>query len=72
MIHGLDWKELTMATKEVLVVASKVKAYIKTTADMKCSSDVIGNLSDKVREMCDDAIENAKFAKRKTVLEKDF
>ena len=49
-----------MAEKETLVVASKVKAYIKTTADMKCSAAVIDVLSDKIREMCDTAIENAK------------
>ena len=61
-----------MAEKETLVVASKVKAYIKTTADMKCSAAVIDSLSDKVREMCDTAIENAKSAKRKTVQDKDF
>ena len=40
-----------MAEKETLVVASKVKAYIKTTADMKCSAAVIDVLSDKIREM---------------------
>ncbi|MCK5248351.1 MAG: hypothetical protein KAJ98_00210 [Spirochaetaceae bacterium] len=61
-----------MAGKETLVVASKVKAYIKTTADMKCSAAVIDVLSDKIREMCDTAIENAKAAKRKTVQDKDF
>jgi histone H3/H4 len=61
-----------MAEKENLVVASKVKAYIKTTADMKCSAAVIDVLSDKIREMCDTAVEKAKAAKRKTVQEKDF
>ncbi|WP_124032217.1 hypothetical protein [Olavius algarvensis spirochete endosymbiont] len=68
----MNYKELAMAEKEALVVASKIKAYIRTTANMKCSSAVIDNLSDKVREMCDEAIENAKSAKRKTVQEKDF
>jgi len=61
-----------MIEKEGLVVASKVRGYIKATANMKCSSAVIDNLSSKVREMCDKAIENAKSANRRTVLEKDF
>jgi histone H3/H4 len=61
-----------MAEKETLVVSSKVKNYIKTTGDLKCSAKVIDVLSDKIREMCDVAIENAKNDKRKTVQEKDF
>jgi histone H3/H4 len=58
--------------KEVLVIASKVKNYIKTTSDMKCSAKVIEVLSDKVRELCDDAIASAKSDKRKTVQDKDL
>ena len=61
-----------MADKEVLVVASKVKNYIKTHGDLKCSAKVIDVLSDKIREMCDAAIEAAKKDKRKTVQERDF
>ncbi len=61
-----------MAEKETLVVSSKVKNYIKTSGDLKCSAKVIDVLSDKIREMCDAAIENAKNDKRKTVQEKDF
>ncbi|OQY32390.1 MAG: hypothetical protein B6241_11205 [Spirochaetaceae bacterium 4572_59] len=61
-----------MAEKETLVVSSKVKNYIKTTGDLKCSAKVIDVLSDKIREMCDAAVENATNDKRKTVQEKDF
>lgn len=61
-----------MAEKETLVVASKVKSYIKETADLKCSAGVIDALSDKIRELCDSAIANAKSDKRKTVQEKDI
>ncbi len=61
-----------MAENEVLVVASKVKAYIKKAGDLKCSSAVIDVLSEKVRKLCDEAIEKAKADKRKTVQEKDF
>ena len=61
-----------MAEKETLVVASKVKNYIKTVGGLNCSAKEIDVLSDKVREVCDAAIENAKNSKRKTVLEKDI
>ena len=61
-----------MAENEVLVVASKVKAYIKAKSELKCSAGVIDVLTAKVREMCDAAIASAKADKRKTVQEKDF
>lgn len=57
--------------KEVLVVASKVKAYIKA-AGLATAAASIDVLSDKVREICDKAIENAKNDKRKTVKDRDI
>jgi histone H3/H4 len=57
--------------KEVLAIMSKVKAYIKGS-DMNTAGTVAEVLSDKIRELCDKAIENAKNAKRKTVMDKDF
>ena len=57
---------------EVLVVASKVKGYIKDKGDMKTSASVLTALSDKIRQMCDQAIENARNDGRKTVLDRDF
>lgn len=61
-----------MAEKETLVIASKVKAYIKSTSDLKCSAAVIDVLSDKVRAICDAAIQSARADKRKTVQDKDI
>lgn len=60
-----------MSDKETLVVASKVKAYIKNTSGMNCSAGVIDTLSDRVRQLRDQAIESAKTGRRKTVQEKD-
>ena len=57
---------------EVVVVASKVKNYIKTNSELSTSAEVYNVLSQKVRELCDQAIESAKNAKRKTVMAKDF
>ncbi len=59
--------------KEVLVVASKVKKYIQANSDgMKCSAKVIDVLSERVRQLCDEAIASARNDKRKTVQEKDL
>ena len=59
--------------KEVLVVASKVKKYIKEkSGGMNTSSTVMDALSEKVRVLCDQAIERAKADGRKTVMDRDF
>ncbi len=65
-------KEIKMGESETLVVASKVKAYIKQKSDLKCSASVIDALSEKVRALCDAAAENAKADKRKTVQDRDI
>jgi hypothetical protein len=61
-----------MSDKEVLVVASKIKSYIKDKGDMKTSANVLDVLSDRLRSMCDKAIESARSDGRKTVLDRDF
>ena len=61
-----------MTEKETLVITSKVKAYIKSKGDLNTSAAVIDALSDKVREVCDKAIENAKKDKRKTLKDRDI
>jgi len=57
--------------KEVLVVGSKVKAYIKSK-DMRCAGDSIGALSDAVSCILDKAIARAKANKRSTVQAQDI
>jgi histone H3/H4 len=61
-----------MGDKDVLVVVSKVKSYIRTKAGMNTAGSVAGVLSDQVKELCDKAIENAKSDGRKTVMDRDF
>ncbi len=63
---------VAMSENEVLVVASKVKNYIKAKGDMKTSSAVLEVLSDRLRSLCDQAIETARNDGRKTVLDRDF
>lgn len=60
-----------MSDSEVIVVASKVKAYIKAQGDMKTSASVLEALSDRIRRMCNEAIESARSDGRKTVLDRD-
>jgi histone H3/H4 len=57
---------------EILVVASKVKAYIKAKGGMNTSASAIPALSAKVKAICDQAIENARGSRRKTVMDKDL
>ena len=59
-------------SNEVLVVASKIKSYIKNKGDMKTSANVLEVLSDRIRTMCDQAVESARSDGRKTVLDRDF
>ena len=58
--------------KEVLVVISKVKAYIRAQSSMNTSDAVTEALSDLVRATCDQAIERAKAEGRKTVMARDI
>ena len=60
-----------MADKEVLVVASKVKAYVKSK-QMQTSSEAISTLSDKVCVILDDAVARAKANRRSTVKAQDL
>jgi ribosomal protein S17 len=60
-----------MAGKEVLVVASKVRAHIKSKK-MMTSSDTIAALSDKVYAMLGDAVERTKANRRSTVKPQDL
>lgn len=58
--------------KEVLIVASKLKSYIKDKAQMNTSGAVVEALSEKVRQLTDQAIARAQADGRKTVMDRDF
>ena len=58
--------------KEILVVSSKLKKHIRSTAGMSTAANVAPALSDIIRTLCAEAIEKAKEAKRKTVMDRDF
>ncbi len=57
---------------DVLVVASKIKKYIKDKSQMSTSANTLEVLSNIIRSVCDKAIENAKADGRKTVMDRDI
>jgi hypothetical protein len=59
------------ADRDMLIVVSKLKKYVKDRAGMNCSDAIAEILSDHVRAICDDAIRAAGRDERKTVLERD-
>jgi hypothetical protein len=66
------WRIRRMAkNREPLVVASKVKSYIRSKK-MMTSSDALGAISDKVYALLDAAAERTKANKRSTVKPQDL
>ncbi len=66
-----DGLALQDAEREILIVVSKMKKYIKDRSGMNCSDAVAEMLSDHVRALCDDSIRAAARDERKTVLDRD-
>jgi hypothetical protein len=60
------------APEDILVVVSKLKAYIRARSGMNTSDGVVEVLSDHLRRLCDLAAASAARDGRKTVLDRDF
>ena len=60
------------AEAEILVVASKLKAYIRARSGMNTSDTVLDELSSILRRLADGAIEQARLDGRRTVMDRDF
>jgi len=58
--------------RDILIVVSKLKAYIRARSGMNTSDGAMDVLSDIVREVADKAIQKAAAEGRKTVLDRDF
>jgi histone H3/H4 len=65
-------EQASTSSDEVLVVASKVKAYIRAKSGMNTSASVMDALSARVRRLADEAIARAQADGRKTVMDRDF
>ena len=57
---------------DILIVASKLKKYVKEKHGLNTSSNVMEALSSIVRIATDRAIDNAKREGRKTLMDRDF
>lgn len=56
---------------EILVVASRLKSYVKSVSGFNTSDRVLPVLSEALRKICDESIENARRAERLTVMGRD-
>ncbi len=72
ILVGSDKKTLNLTDKDILIVASKLKKYIKDKHGLNTSANVMDILSDIVRVKCDAAAQRAKQRGRKTLQDKDF
>jgi hypothetical protein len=69
--------EITSGAPDILIVASKLKAYVRARSrerglEMNTSDAVMKRLSTQVRKWCDQGIDRAQAEGRKTVLDRDF
>ena len=60
------------APEETLIVASRLKEFVRAESGFNTSDRVLGPLSDIVRRISRRAIANARRAGRKTVLDRDI
>ena len=57
---------------DILIVASRLKAYVRDRSDFNTSADALVALSEIVRRATDTAIRNARIEGRRTVKGRDF
>jgi len=62
----------SVTENEILIVASKLKQYVKDAHDLNTSADVMEVLSREVRRLTDRAAQKAKADGRKTLMGRDF
>lgn len=58
--------------EDILIVASKLKSYVKAKHDMNTSANVMDVLSKIVRVVTDEAVLKAREEGRKTLMDRDF
>lgn len=58
--------------REILVIASRLKAYIRARSGFNTSDGTLDVLSDRLRALSDEAIRSARAAGRQTVMDRDI
>jgi histone H3/H4 len=67
----LDSRGAAAIPREILVVASRLKSYVRERSGMNTSDAVMDKLSDHLRALVEVAIRNAAEDGRKTILDRD-
>lgn len=67
-----DAPEASALPRDVLIVASKLKQYVKARSGMNTSDRVFGVLSEHLRQLATRAIRKAAQEERRTVLDRDI
>lgn len=67
----LELRDRGEIPEDILVVASKLKAYVRARSGMNTSDGVLPAFSRILRDLCDDAIRRAYDDGRKTVMDRD-
>jgi len=62
----------TSVEDEILVVVSKVRKYVSEKSGLNTSAEVYDTLTEKIKRLCDRAIDHAKSQGRKTIMSRDF
>jgi histone H3/H4 len=57
---------------EMLIKKSLVQEYIKSRGDFRVSAESFEALSERVMNLCDEAMDRAEINRRKTVQKQDF
>lgn len=58
--------------RDILIVAAKLKSYVKIKHNLNTSANVMERLSDMIRIACDHACDKARMDGRKTLMDRDF
>ena len=72
LVRGAPPPAPAPALEEVLIVASRLKDYVRVRSGYNTSDRVLEPLSEIVRRIADQAIENARRDGRMTVLDRDI
>lgn len=71
-IIGAAGADVSDLPRDVLLVVSKLKKYVKARSGMNTSDTVLDPLSDHIRAICNQAIRNAAQDDRKTIMGRDI
>ena len=72
IVRPADAPKAPPAESEVLIIASRLKDYVRAKSGYNTSDRVLAPISEIVRRICEEAIRNAQREGRRTVLDRDI